>query len=502
MLCSYYALQVVLRTTLSSTADLDEAEQALLAQNWSWGYGAQPPLYTWLQIGFFRVFGISILAESLLKNFILLSTCLLTAWSGRLVTGSLTGGVAAAAALFCLPQFAWESQRDLTHSVLASAMSAAVLLCFLKLCLPGRGSLRNAGEGENEAVDLAECYLPKRQSSVVWHLLLGLSVAAALLAKHNTAFWILGLFAAALTLPQARRIMLNRRMVLSCLVCGIVLAPYLLWVWRHPASAMESSSKLAMQAFVPWYAATWRGLTAVISGIAAFLGPLFGVFALLSLKSRVKGWPDLTRNVGTNLLCRTFLATFALLLVFVLLFHVTSFKSRWLQPLLISAPILTVAILSPRLNRLRLNLLVGMAASVMVLVLILFPGRLLTSGQRHKDERLARPYPELTRQLTWVPQDALVVADTKLLAGNLRLGLPEVPVIVPGAEPTPLPARPHCFLVWDASRDMTRSVPQNLREWVKQRSRMDPTGATARYISAPYKFGNTLRLRLGIVQLY
>src|SRR5512133_574724 len=58
----------VLRTVLSPTANLDEAEQLMLTQDWALGYGPQPPLYTWLQACVFQVFGVSIFSLAVLKN--------------------------------------------------------------------------------------------------------------------------------------------------------------------------------------------------------------------------------------------------------------------------------------------------------------------------------------------------------------------------------------------------------------------------------------------------
>jgi len=38
----------VSRLMISSTMELDEAEQFLLASSFRWGYPAQPPLYSWI----------------------------------------------------------------------------------------------------------------------------------------------------------------------------------------------------------------------------------------------------------------------------------------------------------------------------------------------------------------------------------------------------------------------------------------------------------------------
>src|SRR6185295_14893429 len=129
----YFALQVVGRVVLSPSADLDESEQLVLTQKLSWGYNSQPPLYTWLQFFAFQLFGVSIFSLALLKNLFLLGTYVFTYLNARALARSHAAGVAAAAALLFIPQIAWESQRDLTHSVLASMFAGATLFCFLQL---------------------------------------------------------------------------------------------------------------------------------------------------------------------------------------------------------------------------------------------------------------------------------------------------------------------------------------------------------------------------------
>ena len=49
VLGGYFVLHLVLRSVVSDSRQIDEAEEVLLAQNWSWADGSQPPLYTWLE---------------------------------------------------------------------------------------------------------------------------------------------------------------------------------------------------------------------------------------------------------------------------------------------------------------------------------------------------------------------------------------------------------------------------------------------------------------------
>ena len=65
---SYFMLQVLIRLATTNIAVLDESEQIMLTQYFSLGYNEQPPLYTWLQMGVFKLTGTSIFGLSLLKN--------------------------------------------------------------------------------------------------------------------------------------------------------------------------------------------------------------------------------------------------------------------------------------------------------------------------------------------------------------------------------------------------------------------------------------------------
>ena len=55
LMLPYFSVQVLVRLAVSPALELDEAEQALWTQRLALGYGAQPPLYTWLQWTVFQV---------------------------------------------------------------------------------------------------------------------------------------------------------------------------------------------------------------------------------------------------------------------------------------------------------------------------------------------------------------------------------------------------------------------------------------------------------------
>src|SRR5438477_1645727 len=68
LLALCFAAQAVLRGLVSEVAGIDDVDQILRAQLWSWGYGPQPPLYTWLTKIFLGTFGYNTFALALLKE--------------------------------------------------------------------------------------------------------------------------------------------------------------------------------------------------------------------------------------------------------------------------------------------------------------------------------------------------------------------------------------------------------------------------------------------------
>ena len=91
----FFAARAVVRTVVSDTPELDEAEQVIQAQTWAWGYGPQPPLYTWIQKLFFHALGTTIFALALLNGLILFGTCATAYLAGKNFSGDRRIGLVA-----------------------------------------------------------------------------------------------------------------------------------------------------------------------------------------------------------------------------------------------------------------------------------------------------------------------------------------------------------------------------------------------------------------------
>jgi len=216
LILAYFAARVVSRVFVSPTVDIDEGEQLVLSQALSWGYGTQPPLYTWLQTGLFAVLGRNVLALALLKNALFALTLYLTFRAVRSITGRVETACLATMSLFLLPPFAWRAQLDATHTVLVVACAAFTLFAFCRVLREGR---------------------------VTDYALLGVAWGAGLLSKHNFVLFALPLTVAAATLPEFRMSVWNRRLVLSVAIALLIVLPFGLWILEHRELAVSGMDR-------------------------------------------------------------------------------------------------------------------------------------------------------------------------------------------------------------------------------------------------------------------
>lgn len=482
VLVIYFILQIILRVLISPSLDLDESEQMVLTQKLSWGYGSQPPLYTWIQFAFFKIFGLSVFALSLLKNILLFCTYLLTYLNARIVTRRHACAVAAAASLLFIPQIAWESQRDLTHSVLASTLISATL--FFSLRLRTILSLRT-------------------------YALFGLCVGLSVLSKYNSTVTLVALGLAAISIPEFRPIIVDKRIAVSGIIALLVILPNFLWALHHRELALQSVGKLGIHEPGSWFIGVIFGFKRLLISSITFLGPLAIVYGILCWKS-----PDIAprgKDEYTTFLLRMLLVSYGLVALAILLFRVTEIHDRWLQPILIYSPILGVALLQHRLDTIRLKAIPAIAAAVMIVVPVALYGRIIWAEQLHRTQPWNQPYDALAHQLKpAVEPIAAVITDTTLMAGNLRLNIPNKTFTPPELTSLFAPTNGSFVLVWDAdgdspSKTSTRSgqrdwpPPKNLIQFAENAGlALNPS--LAQYFTATFKYHRARQMRVAVIQ--
>ncbi|WP_313703792.1 glycosyltransferase family 39 protein [Massilia sp.] len=390
VLAIYFLLQVVLRVTSPAVLDLDEAEAILSFQHLQAGYGNQPPLYFWLQWLMFSAFGINLVALSVQKNLLLFCTYLAMFHTARLLIG-MNAAIIAAASLILLPQLGWESQRDLTHSVLATCMAALTLWCYV-------GLLRHRSRWR--------------------HALFGLLVGLGLQSKYNFAVFALGLLAASLLVREHRRAVWTRDAWLALAVAALSLAPHALWLFNHLDVATGATLEKMHGRGGDYAGRVARGFGNMVGATMLFATPLWIVYGWIWWRRRGQARARLDTPAALFILW-FYLAAFACITVLVLSGELARIKSRWMQPILFLLP-LAFLVLFPSLARRTMRRIILWAAGVCAILIL---AGMLARGYLDKDTRA--PFGALSAQLMLrFPQADTVVADDLTVAGNLYLHHP------------------------------------------------------------------------------
>jgi len=480
---SYFLLQAIGRGLISETLGMDEAQEVLLGQRWSWGYGPQPPLYTWLVIVCAKGFGLSSFTMALLKNVLLFGIYLLTYATTRQITGSQIAAVAAAVALEFMPSVAYEAHRELTHSILASLMVMATLLLFLRLQRPGAAF---PGTGATQISRIGQ----SRVSGT--YILLGVVGGLGILSKYNYAIFYLALILAGISQKQFRPAVLNIRAALSLGITLLIAAPNLIWMKTHPDLAFASTNKFD---FDPTH--SFQGMA---RGIASWASTCVDQVGLLLLVFVVVCWRDVfarklkISSDNVRLLLRLFIYSGAIIVAGILISGATSCRNRWLQPLVIPAPVLIAALFHEQLNRKRSKAILVLAGTVAVAVAIAHPGRILLTERLRKQESLNAPFRGMARQLKEpLAQSPLLYCNDAWFAGNLLLWFPDKTVTTPSASKMYPPA-PGCTVVWDLSISRSKAFVAQAAHLARS------TPEDAVYFEERLKYHHTKMMRVGVLK--
>lgn len=473
VLAFLFTTHVLIRTASSSVADLDEAGQLIFTQNLQWGYGPQPPLYTWLQLGFFKVFGPGIVGLSLLKNTLLFLIYVFVYGTARLISRSHVTGLVAAMGLMFIPQLAWESQRDLTHSVLATTMAAATLLVFVRLT----------------------------QTNARWlYLTLGACIGLGLLSNYSYALLAVGLILAALTVPEYRRRILLPWLLLSLAVATALVLPHALWALDHPNTVLATSHKLKIQPSVSWLNTALAPFLSLAAAWFSHVISIAAVYLVLCWKQVVPFSWEAARHPPAVLLLRTVVIPLSLVIIAMLATQATAFKGRWLQPIYICIPILMALWTQPRWNRSATRRFLFLSVGVILLVSITLAARFGVDPDRA--DGLNRTFTQLLPPLRADAEKVdFIIAEDAPIGGNLRLAFPHKMVITPQFTPERWTrSGKTCLIVFNATRKA--HPPAALARLISLETGLDPTGIRWSYADAqPSPAGKPLRFGYASVTL-
>lgn len=382
LLIGYFLLQAVIRPLYGPALELDEAEAFWYSRSLAPGYGAQPPLYFWLQWGFLQLFGTNLWAISALKAALLGGTAALLF---RFLRPVMAADAAATAvmALGLLPEISWESQRALTHSVLVLFLSVLALTAMSQ-------ALRSA-----------------RLTSYLW---LGVVLGFGFLSKFNFALVAAGLFAAVLTDRQLRASLRPAGVCLGLLVAAAMTLPYALWAMQHPQIATGSLHKLEFTGNGP--------IAARLSGLFMFIVSVVSLIILPALVLGPQLWRAYRRNPTLDLtkldprlrlMVMAATISMALVLVAVVVFGMAEVRSRWIMPLFWMFVPVGIALIWPGLTQKGRSLTTAVCGLVWLFALA---GLLAMTCNTYRVADIATPAQGL-------PPALPVVSDNVWLLGNL-----------------------------------------------------------------------------------
>jgi 4-amino-4-deoxy-L-arabinose transferase-like glycosyltransferase len=471
LLLLYLACHLLFRVVITGNAELDEAEQLVWGQSFALGYGAELPLYTWLQATFFSLFGTNIFAVALLRSTLLFLVYLFTYFNALEITGNRSCAVAAAASLLLIPLISWEAQRILITMLLATALTSISLFLFLRVMRTGLSR---------------------------YYILLGLAAGFGMLTKYNFGIFAVSLLLSAVSVRALRSRLINMRMLATAAFFLMVTVAPFAWILSHPAAAMAKAGRLHPVADVGLLHGYLAGFGDLLKGIAGFHLFLVPVIFLIFLKAPIIADEYPRDDDLSKLLKRAVLIALSVCVILILFCHVTHLKARWLLPLLYPVPIYLVSKMQSRLGTQQLRRLLACSAVAAFIILVAMPGRIVFARQFGTFSRMNTPYDQLAMGLKRGGfTKGIIIAESNLLGGNLKLRFPENRVVVPGIEKLQLPGNVPVLLAWDATEKY--GVPERLAPLAASLPSSDVS--VPRYMEVPALHMPERRVRLGFILL-
>jgi hypothetical protein len=285
----------------------------------------------------------------------------------------------------------------------------------------------------------------------------------------------------------------------ALLVSVVVVTPNAFWAYAHRDFTLSLTYKFGIHESMPWFQSVRRGLLNWIVAVAAHVAPVIAVFAAILWRPIFVERSLRLHNENEKFLWRTVLTVFGIGII-VVLFKVTEFKDRWLQPLFVATPILVVVAVRDGLNRTRLKTLGGLAAAISCIVVVLASGRLYLTEWRNRRDILNAPFRKFAADLKTRAENAdFIVSGTYWVGGNLRLWFPDKHIF--SAEPDLAPPDLNfpgqkCLVVWNADQPQPKKLIEFAKAFTGSDEKLTPT-----FIEEKWKYHQSKIMRLGVLVL-
>ena len=262
-LAAYFALQVILRLLAVSSLGLDDAEMVVITQALQPGYGSQPPLYNWLQVAFFAVFGFGAPAIVILHFVLLCAVYVLVFLSARIVLDDeRQGGGGVARAVRHPADRLGGAPFAYPHAPLADARRGDAAGDA-----PGARP-REAGSTTSSSASASR--------SARWP-----STATSRSPWHSSS--------PARPSPRSGRGCCRGGWRRRSSSRSSSLAPHLQWVWTHIDATLSRTSKFKIDDDAGLFLGLARSLAAMLAGVAGYVALSVAVFAAAAFLPLPKG---------------------------------------------------------------------------------------------------------------------------------------------------------------------------------------------------------------------
>jgi 4-amino-4-deoxy-L-arabinose transferase-like glycosyltransferase len=481
LILGYLAVHLVVRLLTSPTLGLDDAEQALLAQRFAFGYQVrQPPLYTWLLLPLMQAIGPNLLALSLVRYLLLGVTFFCMYGVARRWIADPRLAALAVLSYAAIYMFGYYAHHDLTHTTALAAAVAASFYAFARLI---------------------------ERPSAVRYLVLGVGFGLGLLAKWNFVMLALGLPLACLLDRRLRPLVLDPKVLLALAAMTVIMVPTTLWVFgQEPSVGSTATAVLVDRPGRGLLSTLAAGTAALARATLAYPMPFLALFLVTFggalWRARSAGGPDRDQPPWP-LVTPGFLGT---LIALILALHwlliptvgAVAFTEHWLHPALMILPVLLFALVergrpTPRALGTYLILLGLVVATALGARIVHY-----VQGADHcRRCRDLVPFAALAAQLRAAGfARGTVVADDLHIGGNLRLAFADSRVLDPTypASIWPPPTdHGQCLAVWQADAGAP-AHQRRLEAWLADELQVAPASVPRRGRVAALMMGSRTKV--------
>lgn len=425
----YCLVYAALRLSVSSSMDMDEAEQFINGSVYSWGYSNQPPVYTWIVKTTSSLFGMNIVTLITIKyclmfcfyfSFYLISRTFWDTKKSLVITGSL---------LFFYT-YAYDFNRHLSHTILVTALASITSLLYIHLVL---------------------------KRSISFYLLFGASIGFGIISKYNFVFFLTALILASISSKEGRSIIFGRRIFLSVLICCLIILPHFLWLIHHEFQSMHHALLKAHSGELKLH--SLQGLFIVIGssfyGIVTF--PL--IFRIFFRRH------DSLNTIKNSQILYTFrwllLYGLTIFLSVILIFRTGHFSEKWLAPVLFCMPLSLFSLIDIDMNKSRFRSFSYLCIVIAIMVLFVRVFIWFFPDLIGEVQRIHTPFKAVSLQLIKKLQDRgiqnlqdlTVVSDSSYIAANIMANIPDAKFALLKKDTKEiLFQEKDVIIVWDASK--------------------------------------------------